>query len=192
MASKTLAEIMVDANVEPINESMPKVKTFSELSPKRKKFCELLLEGVSITDAVFRAGYYMNRKIDDPKIRKRAYELGYKMMKEPIIRDFITVNAKAPIVRTGKIDEKAIVDRLTLIAMGHVEVKTTYKGKEYYSPPPFRDQVAAMKVLMEIKKMQNKEVPTEKRVDVMTGRVDKLVESIKTSMPEEVLEGEEV
>ena len=192
MASKTMAQILSDASIEPISESTPRVKTYSDLSPKRKKFCELLLEGVGITDAVFRAGYYMNRHTDDPKIRKRAYEMGYRMMREPVIRDFLTVNAKAPIVRTGKIDEKNIVDRLMLIAMGQVEVKTTYKGKEYYSPPPFRDQVSAMKVLIDIKKMQEKNVPTEKRVDVMTGRVDKLIQGIGHSMPEEVLEGEEV
>ena len=192
MASKTLSEILSDANVEPVKENSPSIKTFSQLSAKKKKFCELLLQGVGVTEAVFRCGYYAGRRIDDPKTRKNAYEMGYRMMKEPVIRDFLTVNARAPIVKTGKIDEKSIVDRLMLIAMGQVEVKTTYKGKEYYSPPPFRDQVSAMKVLMDIKKMQNKEVPTEKRVDVMTSRVDKLIDSIGTSMPEEVLEGEEV
>lgn len=195
MPSKTLNEILRENGNEALGtlKAEAEVKRSTVLKDKKRAFAMHLLDGLPITESVFRAGYYVGKDHNNPLYRKRAYQLGYQMMREPAVRDFLVLNAKNPVGKSGTINESAIIDRLMLICMGQVEVKTTYKGKEYFSPPSFRDQVSAGKVLMDIKKMQEKNVPTEKRVDVMKGRVDTLVKSISSAYQlEQIVDEDEV
>jgi len=160
---------------------MGKVTRYSDLSPKKKAFVEYYIKSGEITNSVFAAGYKQDCDKTNPKERDLAYSMGKRMLKDPLVHEYIQMNKPLPIPAQGVIDEPAIVERMFLIMMGRTQrTAFTKKGDPIIEEPSFRDQTEAAKVLLMIKKMQDKHVPIEQRSTLVSKRLDELIASTQT------------
>lgn len=157
---------------------MPVVKKYSDLSAKKKAFVKFYIKSGDVVDSVFAAGFKADCDKTDRKQRALADNLGRRMLKDPLVHEYIQMNKPMPLPAQGFIDEPAIVERMFLIMMGRTQ-RTAFnkKGEPIIEEPNFRDQCEAAKVLLTIKKMQDKQVPVEQRGVAISKRLDELIAS---------------
>lgn len=156
------------------------VKEFSELSPRKKAFANYVMNGETYAMAYFKAGYMANRDPHDRNAKRTASNEGYKLMCEPLIRDYIALNRPLREDGYGKINEAELVERLKLIALGNVQIKTVdKKGNEAYVPPNFKEQIMAINSLYDVIKMREKNHPMEKRNEIVSKRIEEITAQIK-------------
>jgi len=157
---------------------MPIVKKYSDLSAKKKAFVEFYIKSGDVADSVFAAGFKQGCDKTSKKERMLADSLGRRMLKDPLVHDYIAMNKPLPLPAQGVIDEPAIVERMFLIMMGRTQrTAFTKKGDPIIEEPSFRDQTEAAKVLLMIKKMQDKQIPVEQRGVAISKRLDELIAS---------------
>jgi len=157
---------------------VPVVKKYSDLSPKKRKFVELYIKCGNIVDAVFAAGFKSDCDHTDKHQRELAYSLGQQMLRDPLVHDYMLMNKPMPVFAEGSIDEPTIVEMMTLILTGKASRMGVSKdGRQIVIEPTFRDSCEAAKVLITLKKMQDKHIPPEKRGKAVSKRLDALIAS---------------
>lgn len=164
---------------------MPVVKKYSELSPRKRKFVDLYIKSGNVADSVFAAGFKEGADRTDRKQRQLADSLGRRMLKDPLVHEYITMNKPMPVLPDGVINECLIVEVMTLILTGKASrLAISREGKQLVIEPTFKDSCEAAKVLMAIKKMQEKHVPVADRSRTLSKRVDAIVASINMDTEE--------
>lgn len=159
---------------------MPIVKEFKDLSPRKRKFADLYAKTGKVTESVYNAGYKAGADRTDPKENLRAYNLGKDMLRDPLVQQYVAANKPIPVNADGVIDEPLIVEYMTLILTGKMtRLGVNKKGEQIVIEPTCRDSCEAAKVLLNIKKMQDRHVPVEKRSAVASKRVDELIASVQ-------------
>lgn len=89
---------------------MPVVKSFKDLSPKKKKFAELYAKTGRVVDSVYNAGFKEGADRTDPKQRALADSLGRTMLRDPLVQQYVAANKPLPVNPNGFIDEPLIVE----------------------------------------------------------------------------------
>ena len=165
---------------------MPVVKKYSELSPKKRKFVDLYIKCGNVVDAVFAAGFKEGCDRTDKHQRELAYSLGQQMLRDPLVHNYITVNKPMPVAVEGVVDEPLIVEVMTLILTGKASRMGVSKdGRQIVIEPTFKDSCEAAKVLVQLKKMQDKHVPVEQRSTAVSKRMDQLIASLQSDYTED-------
>lgn len=171
---------------------MGKVSRYSDLSPKKRAFVEIYMKTGNVADSVFGAGFKRGCNCSDTKERKRADVLGRRMLSDPLVHEYIQMNRPIPLPAEGVIDEPAIVERMFLIMMGRTQrTAFTKKGEPIIEEPSFRDQTEAAKVLLMIKKMQDRHTPVEQRSIEISKRLDQLIASTQLEYKTDIEEVKE-
>lgn len=169
---------------------MPVVKSFKDLSPKKKKFAELYAKTGRVVDSVYNAGFKEGADRTDPKQRALADSLGRTMLRDPLVQQYVAANKPLPVNPNGFIDEPLIVEYMTLILTGKLtRLGVNKKGEQIVLEPTCKDSCEAAKVLLMLKKMQDKQIPVEKRSVVASKRLDELIKSTQFNFVE--AEGDE-
>ena len=168
---------------------MPVVKKYSDLSPKKRKFAELYSKCGNVVDAVFGAGFKEGCDHTDKHQRELAYSLGKSMLRDPLVHEYVITHQPMPMAVEGVVNEPLIVEIMTLILTGKVSRMGVSKdGRQIVIEPTFKDSCEAAKVLVQLKKMQDKHVPVEQRSTAVSKRMDQLIASLQSDYTEE--EGE--
>lgn len=165
---------------------MPVVKEFRDLSPKKKKFAELYAKTGRVTESVYNAGFKANADRSDPKQNQLAYHLGKDMLRDPLVQQYVAANKPLPVNPNGFIDEPLIVEYMTMILTGKLtRLGVNKKGEQIVMEPTCKDSCEAAKVLLMLKKMQDKHVPVEQRSTAVSKRMDQLIASLQSDYTEE-------
>lgn len=165
---------------------MPVVKKYSDLSPKKRKFVDLYIKCNNVVDAVFAAGFKEGCDRTDKRQRELAYNLGKQMLRDPLVHNYMVMNKPMPVAVEGVVDEPLIVEMMTLILTGKASRMGISKdGRQIVIEPTFKDSCEAAKVLVQLKKMQDKQVPVEQRSRAISKRVDDIVASIQMGIEDD-------
>lgn len=144
-----------------------------EMLPKQKKFCDLVLEGYSQTDAYFLAGYLDDRDKTDRKARDRATDLASRLANLPSVKQYLQVNRK---VEKKDLDINELIENTVAIALGRCEVQViTKRGEKVSVPPTFKDRNDATKILVNYYfRTLNSKVEEQDNQAILTSDVDAL------------------
>ena len=171
---------------------MPVVKSFKDLSPKKKKFAELYAKTGRVVDSVYNAGFKEGADRTDPKQRALADSLGRTMLRDPLVQQYVAANKPLPVNPSGFIDEPLIVEYMTLILTGKLtRLGVNKKGEQIVMEPTCKDSCEAAKVLLMLKKMQDKQIPPDQRGKAASKRLDELIKSTQFHYVEEGDEAED-
>jgi phage terminase small subunit len=165
---------------------VPPIKKYADLSPKKRKFVDLYIKCGNVADAVFAAGFKSDCDRTDKRQRQLADNLGRRMLKDPLVHNYIVMNKPMPVSVEGVVDEPLIVEMMTLILTGKTSRMAVSKdGRQLVIEPTFKDSCEAAKVLVQLKKMQDKHVPVEQRSTAVSKRMDQLIASLQSDYTEE-------
>ncbi len=133
------------------------IRTYSELSERKRAFAEYVCQGYSKTEAYFLAGYLAGKDQRNPAVRNQATNCSCRLSKEPLVREYIELNMAKPMSDYGDIDIGEIAERMKTIMGGRINVRITTKGGKVVDvPPTFGEQTKAGELLFKIYQYMDK------------------------------------
>ena len=156
------------------------IKRVEDLSPKQRAFIDHYIQTGDAIESYFAAGYMEGCDQTLQKNRDMASRNARAILVKPLVHEYVMMNKAYELPETGEIDMKAITDRMFLICMGRVERRTvTEKGDVVLTPPTFKEQIEAGKLLSMINEKREKK--TDKRASkALTNRVAALIGSARS------------
>ena len=120
----------------------------SEVNEQEKRFCDYILSGGSLCDAVFAAGYYPMEYASDKKWRRKASNKSVELREKASVAMYLNKN-KSKVVLRQSVDLEVLHMHMYEIAMGNARQEQCVNGEMVELPPLYSDQIRAAKLVYE-------------------------------------------